>query len=159
MKINCYCKVIKTEISSLKDVVLAQFQTIMVMSESSPFYMLVSLTFWFFYDSLHNSTVSKCLINRERTYHHLANMTSVHDSKRVEYHIFLKLILFCGSPGVSDSKESACQCRRLGFDPGSGRSPGGGNSYPFQYSCLGNPMDRGAWRATVQGVTKGSNTT
>ena len=42
MKINCYYKVIKTENSSLKDVVLAQFQTIMVMSESSPFYMLVS---------------------------------------------------------------------------------------------------------------------
>ena len=33
--------------------------------------------------------------------------------------------------------------------PGSGRSPGGGNDRPLQYSCLGNPMDRGAWRATV----------
>ena len=83
MKINCYYKVIKTENSSLKDVVLAQFQTIMVMSESSPFYMLVSLTFWFFYDSLHDSTFSKCLINRERTCRHLTNMTNVHDSKRV----------------------------------------------------------------------------
>ena len=38
--------------------------------------------------------------------------------------------------------------------PGSGRSPGGGNGYPFQYSCLENPMDRGAWRATVHRVTK-----
>ena len=37
---------------------------------------------------------------------------------------------------------------------GSGRSPGGGNSNPLQYSCLGNPMDRGAWRATVYGVAK-----
>ena len=35
-----------------------------------------------------------------------------------------------------------------------GRSPGGGNGNPLQYSCLGNPMDRGAWWATVQGVTK-----
>ena len=35
-----------------------------------------------------------------------------------------------------------------------GRSPGGGNGSPLQYSCLGNPMDRGAWWATVQGVTK-----
>ena len=38
--------------------------------------------------------------------------------------------------------------------PGLGRFPGGGNSKPLQYSCLGNPMDRGAWWATVQGVTK-----
>ena len=40
------------------------------------------------------------------------------------------------------------------FDSGSGRSPGGGNGSPFQYSCLGNPMGRGAWRATVHAVTK-----
>ena len=38
--------------------------------------------------------------------------------------------------------------------PGLGRSPGGGTGKPLQYSCLGNPMDRGAWRATVHGVTK-----
>ena len=38
--------------------------------------------------------------------------------------------------------------------PGSGRSPGGGNGNPLQYSCLGNSMDRGAWRATVRGVAK-----
>ena len=38
--------------------------------------------------------------------------------------------------------------------PGSGRSTGGGNGYPFQYSCLENPMDRGAWRAIVHGVAK-----
>ena len=41
-----------------------------------------------------------------------------------------------------------------GSIPGSGRSPGGGNGNLLQYSCLGNPVDRGAWRATVQGVTK-----
>ena len=40
----------------------------------------------------------------------------------------------------------------LGLIPGSGRSPGGGNGNPLQYSCLRNPMDRGAWRATVYGV-------
>ena len=39
--------------------------------------------------------------------------------------------------------------------PGSGRSPGGGQGNPLQYSCLGNPMDRGAWRVTVHGVAKG----
>ena len=41
-----------------------------------------------------------------------------------------------------------------GLIPGSGRSPGEGNGYPLQYSCLENSMDRGAWRATVHGVTK-----
>ena len=41
-----------------------------------------------------------------------------------------------------------------GFIPGWGRSPGEGNGYPLQYSCLGNSMDRGAWRATVHGVGK-----
>ena len=40
----------------------------------------------------------------------------------------------------------------LGLIPGSGRSYGEGNFYPLQYSCLENPMDRGAWRATVHGV-------
>ena len=42
----------------------------------------------------------------------------------------------------------------VGLVPGSGRSPGEGNGKPLKYSCLGNPMDRGAWRATVHGVTK-----
>ena len=44
--------------------------------------------------------------------------------------------------------------RHMGSIPGSGRSPGGGNDNPLQYSCLGNPTDRGAWQATVLGVTK-----
>ena len=43
--------------------------------------------------------------------------------------------------------------------PGSGRSPGEGNGNPLQYSCLEDPMDRGAWWATVYGVTKGMDTT
>ena len=55
--------------------------------------------------------------------------------------------------GGSDGKESACNVRDPGSIPGSGRAPGGGNVY-LQYSCLGNPMDRGAWQATVFGVTK-----
>ena len=54
-------------------------------------------------------------------------------------------------------KKSARQCRRLPRSeliPGSGRSPGGGNGNSPQYSCLQNPMDRGAWQATVHRVTK-----
>ena len=51
-------------------------------------------------------------------------------------------------------------CIAFSFDPlfcfpELGRSPGGGNGYPLQYSCLENPMDRGAWRAAVHEVAKG----
>ena len=49
---------------------------------------------------------------------------------------------------------SACNAGVVGSVCGLGRSPGEGNSYPLQYSCLKNPEDRGAWRATVHGVTK-----
>ena len=49
---------------------------------------------------------------------------------------------------------SARDIRNSGSIPGSGRSPRGGNGKPLQYSCLENPMDRGAWRATVHGVVK-----
>ena len=55
---------------------------------------------------------------------------------------------------VKNSPASAGDVRDVGSIPGSGRSPGEGNSNPLQYSCLENPMDRGAWRATVHGVTK-----
>ena len=49
---------------------------------------------------------------------------------------------------------NAREVRDLGLIPGSGRSPGGGHDNSLQYSCLENPMDRGAWRATVHRVTK-----
>ena len=57
-------------------------------------------------------------------------------------------------PGGSDDRESACNAGHLGSIPGLGRSPGEENDYPLQYSCLENSMDRGAWWATVHGVTK-----
>ena len=53
----------------------------------------------------------------------------------------------------SDGRECICNERDLGSTPGWGRSPGEENGNPLQYSCLENPMDRGAWRATVHGVT------
>ena len=59
-----------------------------------------------------------------------------------------------GFPSGSDSKESAYNAGDPGSILGSGRSPGKGNGYPLQYSCLENSMDRGAWRATVHGVAK-----
>ena len=57
-------------------------------------------------------------------------------------------------PRSSVPKESACSAGDLGLIPGSGRFLGEGNGNPLQYSCLENPMDRGAWRATVHGVAK-----
>ena len=59
-----------------------------------------------------------------------------------------------GFPGGSDSEESACNAGNLGSIPGLGRSPGKENSSPHQYSCLENPMDRGAQWATVHRVAK-----
>ena len=58
-----------------------------------------------------------------------------------------------GLPRWFSSKESACNADQ-GSIPGSGRSPGEKNGYPFQYSCLENSMDRGAWRVTVHGIAK-----
>ena len=63
-----------------------------------------------------------------------------------------------GFPGGSDGKESSCNAGELGLIPGLGRSPGEGNVYPLQYTCLENSMDRGAWRATVHGVTESDMT-
>ena len=59
-----------------------------------------------------------------------------------------------GFPGGSGGKESACNAGNLGSIPGSGTSPAEENSYPLQYSCLENSMDRGDWQATVHGVAE-----
>ena len=57
-------------------------------------------------------------------------------------------------PGGSGGKVSVYNVGDLGLIPGSGRSPAEGNGNPLQYYCLENPMDRGAWYATIHGVTK-----
>ena len=56
-------------------------------------------------------------------------------------------------------KNPLASAGNVGLIPGSGRSLGEGNGNPLQYSCLGTPMDKGAWRATVHGVAKESDTT
>ena len=68
------------------------------------------------------------------------------------------LLYIWGFPGRSDGEESACNTGDLDLVPGSGRSPGEENGNPLQYSCLENPMDRGAWRVTVHGVTESDMT-
>ena len=69
------------------------------------------------------------------------------DKKRVS-------TILLGFPGGSEVKVYACNAGDPGSIPGLGRSPGEGNGNPLQHSCLENPMDRGAWWATVHGVTK-----
>ena len=68
----------------------------------------------------------------------------------------ISLYVQIGLPWWLSGKESACNAGAtgdVGSIPGLGRSPGGGNGNPLQYSCLENPMNRGAWQATVHRVT------
>ena len=60
-----------------------------------------------------------------------------------------------GFPGGSVVKNASANAEDTSLIPGPGRSPGEGNGNALQYFCLGNPMHRGAWQATVHGVTKG----
>ena len=68
------------------------------------------------------------------------------------------MVFFYGSPDGSAVKNLPASTA-VGWIPGSGISPEEGNGSPFQYSCLGNPRDRGAWQATVLGVGKESDIT
>ena len=66
--------------------------------------------------------------------------------------------IMLGVPGGSDGKESACSTGDPSSIPWLGRSPGKGNRKPLRYSCLGNPMDRGAWWATVHRIAESDTT-
>ena len=63
-------------------------------------------------------------------------------------------VLIMGFPSDSMVKNPTANAEDVGLIPGLGRSFREGNGNPLQYFCLGNPMDRGAWQATVHGVTK-----
>ena len=81
-------------------------------------------------------------------------MYTFYSGKNIKF-IILAILSVQSFPGGSDSKESACNVGDSGLIPSLGRSPGGGNVNPLQYSCLENPIDRGAWQATVHRVAKG----
>ena len=84
---------------------------------------------------------------------HLGNRTNI-----IYTHTHTHTHTHRGFPGGGTGKEPTCQCRRevrdAGSIPGSERYPGGRNANPLQYSCLENPMDKGAWQATVCRVAK-----
>ena len=71
------------------------------------------------------------------------------------YHVLYTGLGFSGGP---DGKETARSARSLGSIPWLGRFPGEGNGNPLPYSCLENPMDRGAWKAVVHEVTESGRT-
>ena len=96
---------------------------------------------------------SKCKIKKKKKRHLVPDRSFQSFLTIVRLYSY---IYICGFPDGSAVKNPACNAGNadVGSIPGSGRSPGGGNGNPFQYSCLENPMDKGAWWATVHGVTK-----
>ena len=77
------------------------------------------------------------------------------------YLYMLSMLYVLVFPQWLSDKDSAFQCRRCAFDPWRwrGRSAREGNGNPLQYSCMGNPVDRGAWWATIYRIAKESDTT
>ena len=75
------------------------------------------------------------------------------------FYFFMMFFDLWDFPGGSEDKESSCNAGDWGLIPGSERSLEEGSENPLQYSCLGDPLDRGAWWAIVHGVTKESDTT
>ena len=100
----------------------------------------------FFLWSGHSIDTKTC---QRKQHTHTSNTSTLDTSLIYLKKKILKTIF--GFPRGSDGKESACYA---GSTPGLGRSPGEGNGYPLQCSCLENSMDRGAWWAAVHGVTK-----
>ena len=72
-------------------------------------------------------------------------------SEQMDTHMVRRIPGFLASSGVKNPPANAGELSSI---PGSGRSPGGRNENPLQYSCLGNPMDRETWQATVHGIAK-----
>ena len=95
-----------------------------------------------------NSYTNSCILS-------ICNFS--HSSAYVLFHhslINISLMTIGGFPGGSVVKNLPPNVGAVGLIPGLGRSPGEGNGNPLQYSCPGNPMDRGAWRVTVHGIAK-----
>ena len=85
---------------------------------------------------------------------HPPKMTKVGLLKSIIFNSWISAWLIQSNPLGAVIKNPPANARDMGSIPGSGRSPGEGNGNRLEYSCLGNPVDRGAWRATVYEVTK-----
>ena len=99
------------------------------------------------------------VLNTKHVYEIFTGLMEVNRNEIRQFFRFLSVLstehgTWVGFPGGSEVEASACNAGDLGSIPGSGRSSGDGNGHPLQYSCLENPMDRGAWQATVHGVAK-----
>ena len=120
--------------------------------------------FWLFWMSLEREVSSSFKRTKTGTTKMNSRQTKIYplQTKQGSYFIlyFIKQYLApcrgatLGFPGASDSKEFACNAGDTGSIPGLGRSPGGRNGNPLQYSHLENSMDRGDWQATVHGLAK-----
>ena len=86
--------------------------------------------------------------------------TSFSSSYPLHLPIIMSSTILCSNtfPSGSDGKETAYSAGDPGLIPESQRSPGEGNGFPLQYPCVGNPMDRGVWQASVHGVTESDTT-
>ena len=91
--------------------------------------------------------------------HYVNSFISISSWSLIPIHFNLHGSIYENFPGGSVVKNPPASTRDAGLIPGLRRSPGGGNGNPLQYSCLENPMDRGAWRARVHRGTKGSDRT
>ena len=104
---------------------------------------------------------SYCVLGgQKKTSHLFIDKLYVHVLKRKRWKscVCISVSIRMGFPSWLSGKESAYKAGDAGWVPGLGRSPGEGNGNPIQYSCLGNPMDRGAWWAAVPGVTESDMT-
>ena len=133
------------------------FPSIRVFSNKSPVHIRWP-KYWSFSFSISTSYKYSGLISFRIDWFHLLAVQGTLWSLLQHYSLKASILrhsaCFMGFPCGSDGKASARNVGDPGSIPGSGRSPGEGNGSPLQYSCLENPMDGGAWWATVHGVTK-----
>ena len=89
-----------------------------------------------------------------RFHHNVLSLRIIKSGSSIFFNVIVVPLGFSGGASGKEPPASAGDTRDLGLITGLGRPPGGGNGNPLQYSCLQNPMDTGAWQATVQRVTK-----
>ena len=109
------------------------------------------------YDMILCTLVTRLYIRVPQLIYLRTNLTVIVISQYISisnHHILYLNLHNVMCPRWFSGKESACQAGDASSIPGSGRSPGEGNGNLLQYSCLGNPVDRGTWKATVHGVAK-----